>query len=227
MNFGKILGGASAVLAPLTVATTFGDQIYNSYASKKAQKAQNEWNLEQWERENAYNTPSEIMKRYSEANLNPNLIYQQSYEAPAHLESARRDTSSKLNTTSAILSLYNAELQNELLAKQIKETEARTSSTDTTNDLKELELDQLRKRKEFEEATGLDYNSPSGRVARFISSYFSPSSPSFTKRQSSDLVRREAVLNKIIRSSSENSSRSLLDVYNYRNALEYKENGKF
>ncbi|MBQ3410774.1 MAG: hypothetical protein IJH30_03380, partial [Bacillus sp. (in: Bacteria)] len=38
---------------------------------------QNEWNLAQWERENAYNSPIQQMQRYREAGLNPNLIYGQ------------------------------------------------------------------------------------------------------------------------------------------------------
>lgn len=40
-------------------------------------KYQNEWNLAQWERENAYNHPMQQMQRYREAGLNPNLIYGQ------------------------------------------------------------------------------------------------------------------------------------------------------
>lgn len=36
---------------------------------------QNEWNLEQWNRENEYNHPVEVMKRLAEAGINPNLVY--------------------------------------------------------------------------------------------------------------------------------------------------------
>ena len=38
---------------------------------------QNEWNVEQWERENEYNDPSAQMSRYVKAGLNPDLIYGQ------------------------------------------------------------------------------------------------------------------------------------------------------
>lgn len=38
---------------------------------------QNQWNQQQWERENAYNSPIAQMQRYKDAGLNPNLIYGQ------------------------------------------------------------------------------------------------------------------------------------------------------
>lgn len=37
---------------------------------------QNKWNLEQWNRENEYNTPAAMMKRLREGGLNPDLMYQ-------------------------------------------------------------------------------------------------------------------------------------------------------
>lgn len=40
-------------------------------------KQQNTWSIEQWERENAYNTPLQQMRRYGDAGLNPDLIYGQ------------------------------------------------------------------------------------------------------------------------------------------------------
>lgn len=39
---------------------------------------QNKWNVEQWAKENEYNSPSAQMARYAAAGLNPNLIYGQS-----------------------------------------------------------------------------------------------------------------------------------------------------
>lgn len=39
-------------------------------------KQQNAWNLEQWNRENAYNDPSAQMQRLRNAGLNPDLMYQ-------------------------------------------------------------------------------------------------------------------------------------------------------
>lgn len=40
-------------------------------------RTQNQWNIEQWQRENDYNSPSAQMARYRAAGLNPDLIYGQ------------------------------------------------------------------------------------------------------------------------------------------------------
>lgn len=40
-------------------------------------KQQNQWNLDQWNRENEYNTPVAQMSRYKSAGLNPDLMYGQ------------------------------------------------------------------------------------------------------------------------------------------------------
>ena len=38
-------------------------------------RQQNQWNLDQWQRENDYNSPSAQMSRFREAGLNPDLMY--------------------------------------------------------------------------------------------------------------------------------------------------------
>ena len=38
-------------------------------------RQQNAWNIDQWNRENAYNSPQQIMSRLSAAGLNPDMIY--------------------------------------------------------------------------------------------------------------------------------------------------------
>lgn len=40
-------------------------------------KQQNQWNIDQWNRENEYNTPLAQMSRYKDAGLNPDLMYGQ------------------------------------------------------------------------------------------------------------------------------------------------------
>ena len=40
-------------------------------------RLQNKWNIEQWQRENDYNSPTAQMARFRSAGLNPNLIYGQ------------------------------------------------------------------------------------------------------------------------------------------------------
>ena len=60
----------------------FGSSLINYFSQKETNKANRELaelayqqNVEQWERENAYNHPSEQMARLQEAGLNPNLVY--------------------------------------------------------------------------------------------------------------------------------------------------------
>lgn len=49
-------------------------------------KQQNSWNLAQWNRENAYNSPAAQMARYKAAGLNPDLMYGQQNLAAASPE---------------------------------------------------------------------------------------------------------------------------------------------
>lgn len=82
---GALIGAAAATTAAV------GNAIHNSRqnnrqwetARSENDKArlfnqemaerQNRWNLEQWHRENAYNDPSQQMKRFAKAGINPNL----------------------------------------------------------------------------------------------------------------------------------------------------------
>lgn len=46
-------------------------------ANERMQQQQNAWNLEQWERNNAYNSPAAQMQRLKAAGINPDLMYGQ------------------------------------------------------------------------------------------------------------------------------------------------------
>ena len=46
-------------------------------ANERMQQRQNAWNLEQWNRNNAYNHPAAQMQRLKAAGLNPDLLYGQ------------------------------------------------------------------------------------------------------------------------------------------------------
>lgn len=46
-------------------------------ANERMQHEQNKWNLEQWNRNNVYNSPAAQMQRFKAAGLNPDLMYQQ------------------------------------------------------------------------------------------------------------------------------------------------------
>lgn len=93
MDFG------AAIAAGINQATTVGMGLYNNNQARKAQqralrydKELSKYNydleVEQWNRANAYNTPSAQMQRYKEAGLNPNLIYSQSNEASSSAPTA-------------------------------------------------------------------------------------------------------------------------------------------
>lgn len=49
----------------------------NRYYNQMLARQQNQWNLEQWNRENAYNSPLAQMYRLRQAGLNPDLMYGQ------------------------------------------------------------------------------------------------------------------------------------------------------
>lgn len=70
--FGEGIGSASINM----VGNLLGTGIQQVMNARQAEK-QNEFNLEMWNLQNAYNTPQAQMKRFEEAGLNPNLIYGQ------------------------------------------------------------------------------------------------------------------------------------------------------
>lgn len=83
---GSIIGGITGMIGNAQQSNNINKQINaqkqqnkenNKYNYMLAQK-QNEWNLQQWMRENEYNLPANQMKRYKDAGLNPDLMYQQS-----------------------------------------------------------------------------------------------------------------------------------------------------
>lgn len=69
---GSLLGLAGSVLG-----STFAARSQKKANDKNLQLArlQNQWNIEQWQRENAYNTPANQMARLRDAGVNPNLAY--------------------------------------------------------------------------------------------------------------------------------------------------------
>lgn len=65
-----------AWLAPaITGVAGLVGNLFSNQGSKKREEEARDFNLEQWQRQNAYNHPTEQMARLKEAGLNPNMIY--------------------------------------------------------------------------------------------------------------------------------------------------------
>lgn len=122
LNMDPIIGGAligvgSTLLGGLlsssgtnsTNATNLQAVRETNQANMDLAKYQYEQNLEQWNRENAYNTPAAQMRRFATAGLNPNLIYNQSntasqspaYDAPT-LQAYHQDAAGLNSLGSAV-----------------------------------------------------------------------------------------------------------------------------
>lgn len=91
MPIDPLIGGSLISAAGGVISGLFGnintDKTLSAQAKENAltrehnlklAQLQNQWNIEQWNRENAYNSPAAQMARFKAAGLNPNLIYGQS-----------------------------------------------------------------------------------------------------------------------------------------------------
>lgn len=88
-------------------------------------KQQNAWNIEQWNRENSYNSPAAQMSRYKAAGLNPDLMYGQQNLAAASPEMTSGDGSqptdvSNLANKRSMLDIVSASLDNSIKYQQLK-----------------------------------------------------------------------------------------------------------
>ncbi len=83
-----LIGGASSLVSGLFGTFSQNANIDKQIAAQAEEnqktreynlnlaKMQNQWNLEQWNRENEYNAPKAQMQRLADAGLNPDLFYQ-------------------------------------------------------------------------------------------------------------------------------------------------------
>ncbi len=82
---GAIFGTAASIAGNLASNNNIDKQIAEQRRENQANrdwnlnlaKLQNSWNIDQWNRENAYNSPAAQMARYKAAGLNSDLIYGQ------------------------------------------------------------------------------------------------------------------------------------------------------
>lgn len=131
---------SSAVGAAIQGAMDIGSNALQNRYTKQQMKLQNRMNIDMWNRQNAYNTPEAQMKRFSDAGLNPNLIYGQGNSgnagAPPTLEAPFRKAPhlDALSKMAQIIALENAKAQGELIRSQkqamdekVFETKSRTA----------------------------------------------------------------------------------------------------
>lgn len=88
-------------------------------------RLQNRWNIDQWNRENVYNSPAAQMARYKAAGLNPDLIYDQQNLSAASPEMTSGDGSlptdvSNLANKRTMLDIVSASLDNDIKREQVK-----------------------------------------------------------------------------------------------------------
>lgn len=126
----------------------FGDW----YSGKDAIKFQNQLARENWEMQNAYNTPSAQMARYKDAGLNPNLIYGQSNTAGAiaapgqpesgvgQIDKAAGTIASIFSTKAMLAEIANKKKQNSLLQSQADYVKEQTRGQAIENALKKQTL---------------------------------------------------------------------------------------
>lgn len=114
-----------------------------------AQK-QNQWNLEQWQRNNDYNTPSAVMSRLREAGVNPHMYYSKgnamggistaSPEMTAGSPSAPVDTSGLLQQRTYGDAIQKA-MEQSLLAASVRKTNAEAGLVNQKRETEEYNTD--------------------------------------------------------------------------------------
>lgn len=135
--FGGLLGNAqqSANIDRQISAQKAENQKNREYNFRLAQQ-QNQWNLEQWMRENYYNTPKAQMQRFRDAGLNPDLMMangSQNLSAQSPLMSSGAPSSpadlSNLANKPTISEAINSALNASQTMATVANTEANTQKT--------------------------------------------------------------------------------------------------
>lgn len=119
---------------------------YNLMLAEK----QNQWNLQQWQRNNDYNTPSAVMSRLREAGVNPHMYYSKgnamggvstvSPEMTAGAPSSPIDTSGLLQQRTYGDAIQKA-MEQSLLAASVRKTNAEAGLVDQKRETEEYNTD--------------------------------------------------------------------------------------
>lgn len=71
------MAASDLAAASIAAGANMNSTLWTNAANEEMQQQQNKWNLEQWNRNNAYNHPAAQMQRLKAAGLNPDLLYGQ------------------------------------------------------------------------------------------------------------------------------------------------------
>lgn len=143
-----LIAGGSSIAG---TAMSAGNQNQINTNNQALARQQNQWNLAQWYRENAYNTPSAQKQRLKEAGINPGLMYSNGIENLAaqspHMVSSQNQASARfdLGGIEAMQAYQNSKLtasQVDLNEAQADELYDRINDRGVMRDQRERELRQ-------------------------------------------------------------------------------------
>lgn len=133
--------GATLIGAGISAAANFGGSVVKNRRSykytKKLMDKQQEINLQNWNLQNSYNTPTAQMARLRAAGLNPNLVYQNggSFAGAGEMASP---SSNQFDYQDPISSSAQAAYQGAMLLPNINSIQAATENTKSAKALSDL-----------------------------------------------------------------------------------------
>ena len=110
----------------ITAAAAVGSSILNNRSNKKLAQEQNKYNYNMWEKQNAYNLPSEQVARLKQAGINPNFYTSQvvsTNRADAAAPSANLANQNPIFDGSTGAAIADSMLQNEVGMKNAEANE--------------------------------------------------------------------------------------------------------
>ena len=157
-----LIGAATSLFAGIRASKQQQKIVAQQIQAQKAENAanrrynlmlaekQNRWNLEQWQRNNDYNTPSAVMSRLREAGVNPHMYYSKgnamggvstaSPEMTAGAPSSPIDTSGLLQQRTYGDAIQKA-MEQSLLTASVRKTNAEARLVDQKRETEEYNTD--------------------------------------------------------------------------------------
>lgn len=120
------------------IAATRKENEESRKFNRESAQIANQWSIDQWNRENAYNTPQAIMQRLKQGNLNADLMYGQgagnlpaAASSPTVAQTAPASPAdvSALGRKQTLGDVWNQTLQSTLTAAQVEKTKQESENT--------------------------------------------------------------------------------------------------